>query len=262
MTLRAPLFTRRFSREVQPPQLHGAPLALIELAGDKPFSQTDWPNPQVPTQVQPEEFINQTVLAKVQDPFFLTEFPIPSEPRIQAPVHPVFPEVLLTGDKPFHQDDWPNPVLTVKVQTPFQVGIPITVLSTAGDNAFVQNDWPNPIILPVIQTPFQLGIPTTSIATAGTKPFNQTDWITPPALFIQEPLQYGAPINLFPIECNFDVYGCMAPVETDVLTAMVRNTDVLTAMVENTDVRQTISTDATDVLKEIVETDDVSGEIC
>jgi len=148
MTLRAPHFSKPRLRKVQAPQVLpslllttlampfvlseltvpqtqitqqplqlGMPLVILENAGEKPFNQSDWPNPQIPIVQEP---VNRGTL-----------LPLTTVPRTIIAL------------------DWPNPTVAVKVQTPFQVGVPLTILEDAGEKPFTQLDWPNPILPPI-----------------------------------------------------------------------------------------------------------------
>jgi len=187
-------------------------------------------------------------------------FPIPQAQAIQQPVQTGMPLVIMedAGEKPFLQTEWPNPKLDIKVQTPFQVGSSLTLIEDAGEKPFLQSEWINPPPR-VVQTPFQhqKHAALESVALSPTP----VSFPNPAFPIAQQPFQLQRALVLFE-PCDFSVFAFLGPVPTDVLRAIVETDDVSSTITENTDIRKVISTDATDVSKDIVETDDVSGEIC
>jgi len=192
MTIRAPHFSKHLPRKVQAPQVIpslllttlalpffvseqtvpqtqitqqplqlGMPLAILEDAGEKPFNQTEWPNP--------------TLATHVQIPFQLST-------------------LIEVGD-PFRQTEWLNPTVEVLIQTPFQVGSSLNLIEIGGEKPFAQYDWLNPTLPPIPITQ-QVGSSVDLLAAVVLKPFNQLDWPNP--TITPEPIsfQVGSSVDL------------------------------------------------------------------
>ena len=131
-----------------------APVAAEVPVVQNPFAQTDWLNPLRArwidgTWVQTPQSIPQIV--EVQNPFSPPEIQNPvlrtvirdytwTQNALQTTLAPVF----VSTEKPFHQDDWPNPLRPwirdlTWTQTPFTI-LPVI----AGPKPFNLQDWPNP----------------------------------------------------------------------------------------------------------------------
>lgn len=195
--------------------------------------------------------------------------------------------------KPFAQNDWPNPTLAVKVQTPFQVGNPLTLMEDAGEKPFLQTEWPNPTVAIKVQTPVQAVNPLSITVDTGAKPFLQTEWPDPAPVVIQTPFQHQkhtalteiplTPISfipqnpVFPIAqqpfylqkalvlfgpCDFGLTGFISATPTDISTTISENVDILGTISENIDLRGLISTDPIDLGTTILENIDLSTTIC
>jgi len=209
---------------IQQPFQVGSPLALIEGAGEKPFAQLEWPNPEPLGRQQPDQrdaFLPRTVpVVRTHD------WPNPTlAVKVQQPeVIQLSPALLAVPEKPGAQLDWPNPTVLPLVQQPFQVGSSYALIGDAGEKPFaqydwptppailtkfpeqkgqpavitaifpkpfLQSDWPNPTVSTKIQTPFQVGASLTLIEDAGEKPFAFYDWPVPPAIPTKFPEQIG-----------------------------------------------------------------------
>lgn len=236
----------------------GSPLALIEDAGEKPFFQNDWPNPQIQEARQPQIRGNILPLI-VAAPFFQTDWPNPQFEGVQQPVQTRrSPDFMEAGEKPFLQTEWPNPTVAVKVQTPVQVGSSLNLIEDAGERPFFQTEWPNP--LPVkIQQPFQHQKSAALEITA-----------LPPGAFIfqnpvfpiaQQPLQLQKALVLFE-PCDVGSITFVSPAPVDTSTTISENVDNTSTISENIDQRGLIFTGSTDTSTTISETIDTITTIC
>jgi len=126
---------------------YGSPTALIQLepiAGD-PFFQTEWPQPEpLPTQ-QPPQFgtLLPLIFAEPEPPFFELKWPDPESFKRQTPfqVGTLLPLIFAEPEPPFQEIKWPTPPAK-PTQTPFQVGTLLPLI----DKPFNQNEWPNPTL--------------------------------------------------------------------------------------------------------------------
>lgn len=142
----APFFTSELTTpqrlNIQQPLQVGSPLALIENAGEKPHAQYDWPNYRPINRQQPENrgsFLPLSVPAGV--PFAQSDWANPQRQDRQQPVQTGKPIALVEDVKPHAQYDWPNP-WAAKRQQPEQV-TRLIIPAPPGD-PFVPFIWPNP----------------------------------------------------------------------------------------------------------------------
>ncbi len=92
-------------------------------------------------------------------------------------------------EPPFLELEWPTPA-AIKIQTPFQVGVPLTLLEDAGEKPFLQSEWPNPEPI-FIQEPFQYAAPLVLFEGFVPFPFAKYDWPNPEPKVRQTPFQLG-----------------------------------------------------------------------
>ena len=142
--------------------------------GEKPFLQSEWPNPVLRVGALPPALNNLLPLgATAQAPFFNLDFPTPG--RLGQPALTwisTLPPPFDGGAKPFLQSAWPNPVLATPAALTW-----INEITASVDAPFSQASWPNPVrALPAALTwtstlppPFD----------GGAKPFLQSDWPNP-----------------------------------------------------------------------------------
>ena len=168
---------------------------------EKPFNQTDWPNPLNLLVAARYVAINatgpQNRLGASTFPFAQDDWPNPGNTRAagyQAAVlatvwqNPQLTVFFPIPEKPFLQTDWPVPLnrlaqayWTARSSQPDVWQDPqLTVFFPIPEKPFNQDDWPNPIIARLRQpaidsTYWQNYLP----LTAGPKPFFQSDWPNP-----------------------------------------------------------------------------------
>jgi hypothetical protein len=157
MTLRAPHFSGKRPRKVQSPQPIANLLAVLFIA---PFFTTDFPQPRAREIQQPVQMgVPLTILEDAgEKPFFQSEWPNPTVAiKVQTPVQAVNPLSIMEdiGGKPFFQTEWPDPPPVV-IQTPFQhqkhAALTVTPLPP------ISAAFANPVF-PRAQQPYQLQKP-------------------------------------------------------------------------------------------------------
>jgi hypothetical protein len=199
MTLRAPHFSPKRERKVQAPLVLPSLLVTALFVPDAPFFAHEETIPLRPTTQQPLQLGSPLTLIENagEKPFNQNEHPNPSLVfRSQTDLQGSFIALAGIQPDPFFQSDWPNPTLR-KVQEPYNLPSFIALV-VEPEIPFKQDQWPNPTLRVNIQTPFQVGSSLTLIEDAGEKPFFQSDWITPPGKPTLEPYQIGKSISLVP----------------------------------------------------------------
>lgn len=138
-----------FAYETQPPRIdtwsQPPNLTLLTAVVPKPFTQTDWANPQ-PQPLMGETWLSQGYLTiPATTPFAQYDWPTPQRPVSVDTWLQNVNLALLTGQapKPFAQYDWPLPQQAPTVQAWIQA-VNIALLAQQ-PKPFVQNDWPLPI---------------------------------------------------------------------------------------------------------------------
>lgn len=257
MTIRAPHFSKRVSRKVQQPQAvanllvttlavvaatpfvsneqtipHrqivqqplqvGSPLVLLSAVEERPFFQTDWPNPVTVDRQQPNNvgaFLPLTIVAEFR--FFENDlsrpvFPIAQQPENRGNLLPLTAE----ADNPFAPNIFANPFVVPTSQDTNQTGSSLALIETSGEKPFAQTEWLNPLVLdrqkseisgnnllptpvavgdPFFQTdwhvqfvvPIQEPVNAPAFLPLIVKPFVQTDWPNPHSIGVQQPFSVG-----------------------------------------------------------------------
>ncbi len=226
MTLRAPHFSGKRPRKVQSPQpipnllvatllvafvpvifpapqaqatqqpvQTNAPAALLDGTGEKPFAQTEWPNPTVAI-------------------------------KVQTPVQAVNPLSIMEdiGEKPFFQTEWPDPPPVV-IQTPFQhqkhSALTVTPLPPISA-AFLNPTFPR------AQQPYQLQKPLVLFEPCD---FGLTGFISTTPTDISTTISENIDI-LGTISENIDVRGLISTDSIDLTTTISENIDLFTTICE------------------------------
>jgi hypothetical protein len=185
---RDPLVTR-----IAWPSYHAAlnsqpPVNLLGLFAqvEAPFSQRDWPNPQVARRPSDGTWLvnlQQSTLAQTPVPFSQKDWPVP---RGQQPVVDLrtwiqnLQQTTFTpaAEAPFRQIDWPNPMISAVLQPPWQAVNLLTYIFAPVEAPFFQTDWPNPRFPAVLQSWQALNLLENTLAALPT-PFRQMDWPNP-----------------------------------------------------------------------------------
>lgn len=189
MTIRAPHFSKRVERDVQPPpavpNLLITTLAVAAVAA--PFSQTDWPNPR--SERLYEVLQTGRAVTAIQPPFKQTDWPNPQlehHPQAQQTVKSIALVEAAAAAQLIRQSDWPNPQ-TQPIQESVQAGMPLGILEDAGEKPFLLSEWPQP----EPDRTVQLEQISKSIALVEPQdPFFQTEWPNPEIRAVQQPLEF------------------------------------------------------------------------
>jgi len=123
-------------------------LATLNLTGDKPFPNYDFPNPQRPGPRQywlfsEVQFIPAPV---VQAPFYQTDWPNPQRPRRNQDWQYTEQQFIPAAPtpSPFYQTNWPNPLQPRRKPHEWAQNLVQTPASLAGIKPFPNSDFPNP----------------------------------------------------------------------------------------------------------------------